>query len=345
MVGRQAEGKVTRLPLQHFRRSVAQFAATPEGHAMLFAGTGVTREMLAAPDFALTPEILWGMSDNLTAKFGRGWYCRLPALWALDVQSDFESAMRFAPTLRDAMETVERFGSLRWPIVRWKNIQERDVLRTVNSRMAVISPANWQMLGVLFTLNFETIMETAFPATIGRIVHDISGDPPLPVSELDRLFRNRVRWNAKVHSAVIPRDLLDLPSALADAHAFSAATALLETLPLSNPDSWRTRTANALGDAQDRRIGGEDVAMALGISLRTLERHLADEGTSFRALRDEHLKSRLEGLLHSTGLSLAAIADRLGYSDESALSRATRRWHGCSAAEARKRIRSGAGIA
>ena len=333
---------MTSLPLQHFRRSVAQFAATPEAHAMIFAGTGVTREMLASPDFALTPQVLWGMCDNLTASLGCGWYCRLPALWAIDVQSDFESAMRFAPTLRDAMDTVERFGSLRWPIVRWKNFQERDVLRTVNYRIAVISPANWQMLGVLFTLNFETIMEAAFPATIGRIVHDISGDPPLPAPELDKLFRNRVRWNANSHCALIPRELLDLPSALADARAFSAATALLETLPLSVLESWRNRTANAFGDAQDRRLRGEDVAMALGISLRSLERHLADEGTSFRALRDEHLKSRLDGLLRNTDHSLAAIAERLGYSDESALSRATRRWHGCSAAAARKRIRAGA---
>jgi AraC-like DNA-binding protein len=334
---------VTSLPLQHFRRSVAQFAATPEAHAMIFASTSVTREMLASPDFALTPEILWCMCDNLTAKLGRGWYCRLPALWAIDVQSDFESAMRFAPTLRDAMDTVERFGSLRWPIVRWKNVLERDVLRTVNYRNAVISAANWQMLGVLFTLNFETIMEAAFPATIGRIVHDISGDPPLPASELDPLFRNRVRWNAKVHSALIPRNLLDLPSALADSRAFSAATALLETLPLSTFGGWRTRAANALGDAHGRRLRGEDVSTALGISLRSLERHLAEEGTSFRELRDESLKARLEALLRGTDLSLAAIAERLGYSDESALSRATRRWHGCSAAEARKRVRSGAG--
>lgn len=332
------------LPLQHFRRGVAQFAATPEAHAVVFAGTGVTREMLASSDFALTPEILWGVCDNLTVAFGSGWYCRLPALWALDVQSDFESAMRYAPTLRDAMNTVERFGPLRWPIVRWENILERDVLRSNGYRTVEISPPNWQMLGVLFALNFETILAAAFPAAIGKIVHEISGDPPLPLPELDKLFRNRIRWNTEVHTALIPRDLLDLPSALADARAFAAATAILDASPRESQEGWRTRTMNALGDAAVRRHGSADVARALGISLRSLERHLAEEGTSFRELRDESMKARLDALFRNSGLSLAAIAERLGYSDESALSRATRRWHGCSAAEARKRIRSGAGL-
>lgn len=333
---------VTSLPLQHFRRGVAQYAATPEGHAAIFAGTGVTPEMLASPDFDLTPEILWAVCDNLTATLGQGWYCRLPALWALDVQSDFEAAMRYAPTLRDAMNTVERFGPLRWPIVRWQNVMERDFLRSSAYRMVEISPANWQMLGILFSLNFETVLEASFPATIGRITHDISGEPPLPKGEVDALFRNRIRWNAKVHAALIPKELLDLPSALADARAFAAATAILEALPIARQEGWRVRTVNALGAGQDGRQSGEDIAKGLGISLRSLERHLAAEGTSFRELRDDNLKARLEALLRNTDLGLAAIAERLGYSDESALSRATRRWHGCSAAEARKRIRLGA---
>ena len=329
------------LPLQHFRRGVAQFATTPEAHDLVFAGTGITPEMLANPDFALTPQLLWQVCDNLTEKFGRGWYCRLPALWALDVHSDFETAMRYAPTLRDAMTTVERFGPLRWPIVRWKNTMQREHMRSLAYRTVEISPVNWQMLGVLFALNFETILAAAFPATTGRIVHEITGDPPLPTDELERLFANPVRWNARAHLAHIPRDLLDLASALADARAFAATTAILEALPRAQVGDWRTRTINALGGAHDRRLTGEDVAAHLGISLRSLERHLAGEGTSFRELREESLKARLELLLRNSDDSLATIAERLGYSDESALSRATRRWHGCSAGEARKRIRSG----
>jgi AraC-like DNA-binding protein len=330
---------VPNLPLQHFRRAVAELAATPEAHALAFEGTGVSQQMLASPDFALTPEILFAVCDNVTASFGKGWYCNLPGLWALDVQSDFEAAMRFAPTLRDAMNTVERFGPVRWPIVRWENVMEGDVLRSKGDRNVLISSDNWQMLGVIFALNFESILSAAFPQTTGMIVHEISGDPPLPEADLARLFRNPVRWNVPVHAALIPAALLDLPSSLADARAFSAMIAVLETHAGVPRAGWRTRAANVLGDAGNRRLSGEEVAAELGVSLRTLERHLADEGTGFRELLDEFLKSRLEVLMRRPGLSLAGVAEQLGYSDESALSRATRRWHGCSAAEARRRIR------
>lgn len=332
---------MSNLPLQHFRRGVDQFAATPEAHALAFEGTGVSQQMLASPDFALTPEILFAVCDNITARFGRGWYCHMPGLWALDVQSDFESAMRFAPTLRDAMNTVERFGPVRWPIVRWKNVMEGDVMHSMAYRNAEISADNWQMLGVIFALNFESILNSAFPQTTGNIVHEISGDPPLPEGELASLFKNPVRWNVPTHSARIPGALLDLPASLADARAFSAMIAVLETHAGVPRAGWRTRTINVLGDAPGRRLSGDEVAAILGISLRTLERHLAEEGTGFREIRDDYLKSRLEVLMRRPGLSLAVVAEKLGYSDESALSRATHRWHGCSAAEARRRIRSG----
>ena len=102
------------------------------------------------------------------------------------------------------------------------------------------------------------------------------------------------------------------------------------------------RVANLLVDGTERRVTGEDISHRLGVSLRTLERHLDREDISLRQLRDASNQAVFEAMVRRPARpSLAAIAEALGFSDESALSRATRRWYGQSAAEARRRMRPG----
>jgi len=67
------------------------------------------------------------------------------------------------------------------------------------------------------------------------------------------------------------------------------------------------------------------VAGRLGLSLRTLNRRLAAEGTSVRSLSDEVAMDAARQLLASTAKSAGEIALLLGYSDASAFTRAFRR--------------------
>ncbi|WP_327321033.1 AraC family transcriptional regulator [Streptomyces sp. NBC_01235] len=65
-------------------------------------------------------------------------------------------------------------------------------------------------------------------------------------------------------------------------------------------------------------------------SERTLRRRLADCGTTYDALVDGVRRERVEQLMLRSGLTLRDIAHRSGFSDERALRRAVRRWHGTS---------------
>ena len=67
------------------------------------------------------------------------------------------------------------------------------------------------------------------------------------------------------------------------------------------------------------------VAERLGMSARTLQRRLEEEGTSWRAEVDA-LRREQASRLREVGLSRTAIAARLGYSDARVLRRADRRW-------------------
>jgi AraC-like DNA-binding protein len=72
------------------------------------------------------------------------------------------------------------------------------------------------------------------------------------------------------------------------------------------------------------------LARASGMSARSLQRMLTLEGTSFRQLSDELRRERaLQALLANPGvISVASAA--AGYTAQSSLSRAVRRWTGCS---------------
>ena len=64
----------------------------------------------------------------------------------------------------------------------------------------------------------------------------------------------------------------------------------------------------------------EEVAASLGLSVATLRRRLAGQGTSFRAISGEFRAARLRELL-ATGMQLPEIAERLGLSDDRSLRR------------------------
>jgi AraC-like DNA-binding protein len=70
------------------------------------------------------------------------------------------------------------------------------------------------------------------------------------------------------------------------------------------------------------------IAAKLGVGRRTLQRKLADERTSLRALRDAVLWKTVEALLSNTSLKIEAIALSVGFSDVAAFSKAFRRRRG-----------------
>ena len=71
-----------------------------------------------------------------------------------------------------------------------------------------------------------------------------------------------------------------------------------------------------------------EVAAQLRLSPRTLVRRLEQRSTSYRALLDRHRRGRAVELLAQQNLTVAEIADRLGYQEPTNFARACRRWFG-----------------
>jgi len=79
----------------------------------------------------------------------------------------------------------------------------------------------------------------------------------------------------------------------------------------------------------DRRINQQQIARQLGMSSRTLRRHLAADEQSFQQLVDDcRLRQAAHELRVRRQLSIAQTALRLGYSEHSTFTRAFSRWSG-----------------
>jgi len=83
----------------------------------------------------------------------------------------------------------------------------------------------------------------------------------------------------------------------------------------------------------------DDVAAALALSTRTLQRKLAEAGTNFQAVHDAARQALAEELLRDSRLNLTDVAFMLGYREQSSFNRACREWFGSTPARTRERLR------
>lgn len=84
-------------------------------------------------------------------------------------------------------------------------------------------------------------------------------------------------------------------------------------------------------------------AAALAMSRQTLAKRLAALGTSFQEIREELRRDRACALLARDALSLAEIAEALGYSEPSAFQRAFKQWTGQPPGLYRRRAKAAGG--
>ena len=117
-------------------------------------------------------------------------------------------------------------------------------------------------------------------------------------------------------------------------HLRSMADTLLERL---GTQSLTVRVQQLL--RSQPRWGKERVAEQLQLSGRHLNRKLLEEGTSFKLLREQLLYQMAEQLL-AESCRQAEIAERLGFSDESAFAKAFRRWSGMTPGQFRQGLDS-----
>jgi AraC-like DNA-binding protein len=135
---------------------------------------------------------------------------------------------------------------------------------------------------------------------------------------------------------------LDLPVSDQNQELHDLATRYLDVQRprrLTVADQVRQTVEALLGTGA---CGSRQVANALGMHPRTLQRRLREEGTTFEEIKDETRRDLAQRYLSHRDVSLTQISALLDYSEQSALGRSCRRWFHTTPQALRARLASGA---
>lgn len=155
---------------------------------------------------------------------------------------------------------------------------------------------------------------------------------PLDVLPYERLFRAPIRFDQPLTYLEFTRADMEDPLPAGNAElARGNEEVLLAFLARSAPSQLTARVRQAMLEAMpDGAPAKAAVARTLGMSARNLQRHLAQEGTSFKQLLNEARISIACSYIDEGRLSVTEIAFVVGFADTSTFSRAFKRWTGMS---------------
>ncbi|WP_322044004.1 AraC family transcriptional regulator [Paraburkholderia sp. J67] len=152
---------------------------------------------------------------------------------------------------------------------------------------------------------------------------------PADIKPYLRMFRVPVRFRQPVNGVVLHSHDLNLPLTSADTKLAS----LMErhATDLISREATPNGLVDQVRDLVMRRLAREklvisDIARDLGLSNRTLQRHLADAGTSVREIIREERQRSVTVLGEREGMTNSEIAHAVGYTDATVLWRAKRQW-------------------
>jgi AraC-like DNA-binding protein len=165
--------------------------------------------------------------------------------------------------------------------------------------------------------------------------------PPHDIDEHVRVFRVRPRFRAAAAAIALSRDTWELPTrspdpelfALLDAHA----RVLLDRAPAAEKLVERVRLVVGT-ELPGAPPSLSLVARRLGTSPRSLQRRLDAGATSYTELVDSVRRERAETFLLARDVSLAEVSWLVGFSDQSAFTRAFKRWTGRTPSEYRRAV-------
>ncbi|WP_408898227.1 AraC family transcriptional regulator ligand-binding domain-containing protein [Nocardioides sp. R1-1] len=269
--------------------------------------------------------------------FGR----RLATRQGLEILGPLGVAARTAETVGAALQSIEQYMTVYSPAIavtvdappthrlaqlRWRIVVRRPPPHRQSAELA---------LGVALRV-FRLLAGADFAPRSVQLRHQPLGD----AAAYRAYFGCPVEFAAEGYGFRFPADVLRRPLAHdGDVHAVVEQYLSRIAVP----------TASATADTVAELIrhmlptGGLDldlVARQLAVHRRTLQRQLAEQGTSFAALVDQVRRDEAERCLRETDMPLGQLAGLLGLSEQSALTRASRRWFGAPPRQVRHAARA-----
>ena len=249
-------------------------------------------------------------------------------------------AMAYSKTLGAALARLARYGRIVSDALVVTLDAEQDTLWVrldVQPALRALRPAVDARLAALLSVCREIV-----GAPIAPLCVQLPYRRPAEVAEYERFFRGRLDFGAVATALQLDDKDVQRPVALSDPtlagyldRMADQSVAVLNTKLTLADRVRRTLWSELSAGVPDAGF----VASSLGVSVRTMQRQLHAENTSFAAVLNHLRQEMAQPLLRDGGLSVAEVGFLLGYEDPGAFRRAFRRWHGVSPRTFRRRHR------
>lgn len=316
-------------------RRMIQVARTQERPEDLLASIGLSPEP-EGPGWAgesVDEDAYYGLIERIVDVDDHSFPVRYGEAFRSDDMGALGFALKTAPTIRDAIGRLVRY-----------------ILVLTNTLEYELVDQPW---GQVFALNGRphhrrgaALANECALAAVTSTLRQISGPRLIP---REVTFRHAALSTADSHREFFgcpvtfesPTDGLHLADPELSRRTVLADDGLSAYL-LGQLDELRTQTsersliADVRGAVADSLPDGQpsksQIARRLGMSERTLHRRLAEHGLTFQDLATQARREAAESLLRAGHHNVAEIAFLTGFSDQSAFTRAFKRWTGATPA-------------
>ncbi len=321
-------GKVTSL----FARKVVEEVADGVDKDALLRSVGLERSGSVDPSHMIEDTDYYAFLERAAAADPHATTLPLRAGAAMrcDDYGAFGLAWKSATTLRGSYDRAERYARV------LTSVSTYEVEPTVDGAFMHLHRAGERRLGLRLS-NEATI------ASIASISQQVSSEPfrpiavyfkhaaPASIAHHEAYFGCPVHFGSDRDALLVSAHTLRTPNKLGDPglSRFFETHLAAEVAACSAEVTLDRQVRDHVSTCLSEGIPAlSDVARHLGMSGRTLQRRLSEQGHSYQKLVDESRRQLAKRLLRQTDFSLIEVAFMTGFSEQSAFTRAFKRWAG-----------------
>lgn len=246
---------------------------------------------------------------------------RLGARRRLSNWGAFGLVVRAQPALRAVLLKISDFLHVQIQAIRLKLVERSETSELHLNFVSVLEPGATRQSVDLMLAVFHRNLNEAMGGGWRPLVVCFRHAPPVTPALYRQVFGTEVMFEQEFDGFLLQTADLDLATPGADPVAAEAAAKGVKPL---GPERLSERVAEvAIMLLPEGRCSGDEVADLLGINLRTMQRRLAEEETTFAELVEIARARMARVYIETSTRSLAEAAGQLGFSSQAAFNH----WH------------------
>ena len=239
-------------------------------------------------------------------------------------------AWKSAPTLRGSYDRAVRYARV------LTNVASYELEATTEGAFLNLHRSGERQLGMRLSneatlASITQISREALTKVFNPVAVFLKHPVPENIEAHETFFQCPLHFEADRDALLVSSDALEAANQLGDGsisrffdhHLDVAVASLTEEATIDR--EVRDYISRSLSEGVPTI---SDVARTFGMSDRTLQRRLSDVGQSFQALVDDTRRELASRLVRHTQYTLTEVAFMTGFSEQSAFTRAFRRWEG-----------------